>query len=124
MLNSFSTIDPQEGHLLGNLYLIDFEVLFFKSTETTCGITSPALSIFTTSPILISFFLISSSLCNVAFETTTPPIFTGSTFATGVKAPVLPICTSIFKIFEKDDAAENLWAVAHLGALPENPNLF
>ena len=62
LLNSFSTLDPQEGHLFGKIYFVDFEFLFFRSTETTCGITSPALSIFTTSPILISFLFISSSL--------------------------------------------------------------
>ena len=56
-----------------------------------CGITSPALSTTTVSPILISFLFISSSLCNVAFETKTPPILIGFIFATGVKAPVLPI---------------------------------
>ena len=48
-----------------------FLSLFAKSTETTCGITSPALCILIVSPILISFLLISSSLCKVAFETTT-----------------------------------------------------
>jgi len=43
------------------------------------------------SPILISFLFISSSLCSVAFETTTPPIFIGSILEIGVSAPVLPI---------------------------------
>ena len=60
------------------------------SIDKTCGITSPALWIIIVSPILISFLLISSSLCNVAFDTTTPPTVTGSTLATGVIAPVLP----------------------------------
>ena len=90
LLNSFSIFDPQDGQLSGNLYFTDFVFLFFKSTETTFGITSPALSILTISPTLISFFLISSSLCKVAFETITPPMLTGSTLATGVSAPVLP----------------------------------
>ena len=53
--------------------------------------TSPALSTITVSPTLISFRLISSSLCNVAFETSTPPILIGFILATGVKAPVRPI---------------------------------
>jgi len=44
----------------------------------------------TVSPILISFLFISSSLWSVAFETTTPPMLTGSILATGVSAPVLP----------------------------------
>ena len=86
--------------------------------------TSPALSIVTVSPILISFLMISSSLCKVALETLTPPIFTGSIFATGVKAPVLPIWISIFKTFEIDLLDENLCAIAHLGAFATFPNLF
>ena len=61
------------------------------STDKMCGITSPALSTVTVSPIRISFLLISSSLCKVALETNTPPIFMGFIFATGVNAPVLPI---------------------------------
>ena len=90
LLNSFSVLEPQDGHFVGKLNFFEFFFLFFKSTSNTCGITSPALSIFTVSPILISFLIISSSLCNVAFDTTTPPILTGFTFATGVNAPVLP----------------------------------
>ena len=91
VLNSFTVFEPQNGHFVGNINLIEFFDLFFKSTEIICGITSPALSTTTVSPILIFFRLISSSLCKVAFETTTPPIFIGFIFATGVKAPVLPI---------------------------------
>ena len=72
----------------------------------------------------MSFLLISSSLCRVAFDTTTPPIFTGLTLATGVKAPVLPTCISIFITFVYPLWAENLWAVAHLGAFVIKPNLF
>ena len=90
-LNSFIVFDPQEGHLSGNINFKLFFSLFFKSTYKICGITSPALSMVTVSPILISFLLISSSLCKVAFETVTPPILIGLTLATGVKAPVLPI---------------------------------
>ena len=68
------------------LLLLRFSIL----TDTTWGITSPALCISIVSPTLISFLCISSSLCKVALETTTPPTVTGSTFATGVIAPVLP----------------------------------
>jgi len=107
-LKSFTVFEPHEGHLFGNIYFVDLASLLSLSTETTCGITSPALSTLTVSLILISFRFISSSLCKVAFETTTPPIFTGSIFATGVNAPVLPTCISIFKIFEIALFAENL----------------
>ena len=85
--------------------------------DRMCGITSPALSTIAVSPILISFRFISSSLCNVALETITPPILIGLIFATGVNAPVLPIWISISKISEIALLDENLWAIAHLGAL-------
>ena len=107
-LKSLTVFDPQEGHLRGKIYFLEFDSLLFLSTETTWGITSPALSTVTASPILISFLFISSSLCSVALETITPPIFTGSIFATGVNAPVLPTWISIFKIFEIELFAENL----------------
>ena len=51
-------------------------------------------------------------------------MFIGLIFATGVKAPVLPICISISTIFEIPLLAENLCAIAHLGALDTLPNLF
>ena len=89
-----------------------------------CGMTSPALSTITVSPILISFRIISSSLCNVALDTKTPPILTGFIFATGVKAPVLPICISISKINEVALFEENLCATAHRGAFATLPSLF
>ena len=44
-------------------------------------------------------------------------MFTGLILATGVKAPVLPTCISIFKISEKLLCAENLCAIAQRGAL-------
>ena len=55
--------------------------LFFKSTDNMWGITSPALSTVTVSPILMSFLSISSSLCNVAFDTNTPPMLIGFIFS-------------------------------------------
>ena len=70
--------------------------------------TSPALWIVIVSFNLISFLLISSSLCNVALDTTTPPTVTGSTLATGVIAPVLPTCITISLIFVTAFSAENL----------------
>ena len=72
----------------------------------------------------MSFLLISSSLCSVAFDTTTPPIVIGSIFATGVNAPVRPTCISIFFIIENPFSEENLCAIAHLGEFDTNPNLF
>ena len=52
--------------------------------------------------------MISSSLCNVALDTRTPPTFTGSNFATGVRAPVLPTCISILRITVVAFSDENL----------------
>ena len=59
-------------NLFGNKNLELLFGLFFKSTDKIWGITSPALSTVTVSPILTSFLFISSSLCKVAFETNTP----------------------------------------------------
>ena len=77
----------------------------------------------TVSPILISFLAISSSLCKVAFDTTTPPTVTGSIFATGVIAPVLPTWITISLTFDEALTEENLYAIAHLGEFEVVPNL-
>ena len=61
-LKSLIVLLPQGGHFRGKINFLDFCFLFFKSTKTTCGITSPALSTVTVSPTLISFLIISSSL--------------------------------------------------------------
>jgi len=45
-------------------------------------------------------------------------------FATGVKAPVLPIWISILLITEIPLFEENLCAIAHLGAFATLPSLF
>ena len=58
--------------------------------STTAGITSPAFSITTVSPMRMSLRSISSSLCNVARATRLPLTITGSSAATGVSTPVRP----------------------------------
>ena len=50
---------------------------FSSTTRTICGITSPARCTTTVSPMRTSLRAISSSLCSVALETTTPPTVTG-----------------------------------------------
>ena len=55
----------------------------------------------------MSFLFISSSLCNVALDTTTPPTVTGET-ATGVIAPILPTCITISFILVNAFSDENL----------------
>ena len=57
---------------------------------STCGMTSPARWICTVSPTRTSSRSISSALCSVALATMTPPTLTGSSLATGVRAPVRP----------------------------------
>ena len=57
---------------------------------TTLGMISPAFSITTASPSLMSFLAISASLCRVALDTVVPATSTGSSSATGVSAPVRP----------------------------------
>ena len=52
--------------------------------------TSPARCTTTVSPTRTSLRAISSSLCRVALETTTPPTVTGLSLASGVSAPVRP----------------------------------
>ena len=42
-------MEPHEGQFLGNKNFFDSFGLFFKSTKSTCGITSPALSTLTVS---------------------------------------------------------------------------
>ena len=123
LLNSFFVSAPHK-HFLGKIYFSLLLSLFEMSTETTWGITSPALWIIIVSPILMSFLWISSSLCKVALDTTTPPTFIGSTFATGVIAPVLPTWIAISLIFVTAFSAENLYAIAHLGEFEVLPNLF
>jgi len=61
-------------------------------TRTTAGITSPARSTMTVSPLRMSFLCISSQLCSVARETMTPETSTGARCATGVTTPVRPTC--------------------------------
>ena len=70
----------------------------------------------------MSFLFISSWLCNVAFDITTPPTLTGFNFATGVNAPVLPTLICISNIFAIPCSALNFPAIAHLGDLLLLPN--
>jgi len=54
------------------------------------GITSPARSTNTVSPILMSLVFIKSSLCREIEDTVTPARCTGSILATGVIDPIFP----------------------------------
>ena len=60
------------------------------TTFTRYGITSPARSRSTVSPMRTSFRSISSMLWSEQLRTVTPPTCTGSSSATGVSTPVRP----------------------------------
>ena len=78
--------------------------------------TSPARWITTVSPIRASSRAISSALCRLALDTTTPPTVTGSSLATGVSAPVRPTWMSMSRRMVRAFSAGNLWATAQRGA--------
>ena len=81
---------PQAGQTVGKLNGFAPLGRFSSTTPRICGMTSPARWTITVSPMRTSLRAISSSLCSVAFCTTTPPTVTGSSLATGVSAPVRP----------------------------------
>src|SRR6185295_7570019 len=85
------------GHFLGNLIFASLPVLSSASDFTIYGMTSPALSTSTESPIIRSFSLMTSSLNREMEETVTPPIGTGFILATGVIDPVRPTWNSTFR---------------------------
>ena len=93
-----------------------------STTPSTCGMTSPARWIVTVSPMRTSSRLISSSLCSVAFCTTTPPTVTGSSLATGVSAPVRPTWISISLTIVVAFSAANLCAIAQRGVRETKPS--
>ena len=84
--------------------------------------TSPARCTTTVSPTRTSLRAISSSLCSVALETTTPPTVTGSSLATGVSAPVRPTWISIFSTIVVACSAGNLCATAQRGLRETKPS--
>ena len=87
------TSDPQTGHWVGILNSFSDPFLSSVSTFTTAGMTSPAFSTSTQSPIRRSLREISSSLWSVARATVLPATKTGSNSATGVSTPLRPTWT-------------------------------
>ena len=65
-----------------------------------------------------------SSLCRVAFSTTTPPTVTGFSRATGVSAPVRPTWMSMASSTVVAFSAGNLWAMAQRGERVRRPRRF
>ena len=85
-----TTADSHTGQAVGNTIFFALVGRRSVTTPIICGITSPARRIITVSPIAIPRRSISSPLCKVALLTVTPATNTGSSFATGVIAPVRP----------------------------------
>ena len=84
--------------------------------------TSPARCTNTVSPTRTSLRSISSSLCRVALETTTPPTVTGLSLAIGVSAPVRPTLISIASTIVVACSAGNLCATAQRGERETKPS--
>ena len=110
------------GHFLGNAYSSVPFGRFSGTMPSTCGITSPARWIITVSPMRTSSRAISSALCSVAFCTITPPTPTGSSFATGVSAPVRPTWISMSRTTVVACSAGNLCATAQRGLRETKPS--
>ncbi len=87
---TLATFELQTGHVFGNTTSFASLLRLSSTTETICGITSPARRMITVSPIFKPKRSISSWLCKVALETVTPPTNIGFRRATGVIAPVRP----------------------------------
>ena len=79
---------------------------------------------YTKSPSLISILWIWSSLWSDALLTVVPAKETGSKFATGVIAPVLPTWKLILFNLVKACSALYLYEIAHLGNLEVKPISF
>ena len=84
---------PQTGHFAGISNFRSAPVRFSTMTESTAGMTSPALTIQTWSPMRMSWRAIWSSLCRVARAMVEPASSTGLSSATGVRMPVRPTWT-------------------------------
>ena len=74
---SFETEAPQEGQCRGISKTRSEPLRSSFFTSTTAGMTSPAFSMSTVSPMRMSFRWISSSLWRVARETVLPETKTG-----------------------------------------------
>ena len=84
-------------------------------TPIIFGMTSPRLTIFTKSPILMPNLCTSPGLWRVVFSTVTPDTTTGATLATGVTLPVRPVCQSTPITTVVASSGGNFQASAHLG---------
>src|SRR4051794_23266816 len=84
--------------------------------------TSPARRTTTVSPMRTPLRLTSSSLCNVAVLTITPPTCTGSRDANGVTRPVRPTLTKMLLSLVVASSGGYFHATAHRGDLLVEPS--
>ena len=91
-------------------------------TSTTAGMTSPAFSIMTVSPMRMSLRAISSSLCKVARATVDPLTRTGSSAATGSQHPGTSDLDQDVVQLVSTRSASYLKAMAQRGDLAVNPS--
>ena len=86
---------PQMGHAVGIAKALSAPVRFSTMTESIAGMTSPALTSQTWSPMRTSCRAIWSALCSVARAIVEPASGVGRSSATGVRMPVRPTWTVI-----------------------------
>ena len=114
---------PHAGHFFGGFGLRSrLPLRRWISGEITCGITSPARVTTTSSPSRTSLRARSSSLCRVAVDTVTPPTWTGSSIANGIRRPVRPTFQTIRFSFVVAVIGGNFQAIAQRGSRPATPS--
>ncbi len=113
--------DPQTGQRDGQENGRSRPVRRSFMTETTRGMTSPLRSMRTWSPTRTSLRRISSSLCRVERLIVVPESLTGSSTATGVRAPVRPTWMMMSSTLVVAWRAGNLKEMAQRGNLAVTP---
>ena len=88
-----AALEPQTGHRSGADRGTASAGRRSSKTLTMCGITSPARSTTTVSPLRTSRRWTSLKLCSVVLLMVTPAMRTGASTAAGVSAPVRPTLT-------------------------------
>jgi hypothetical protein len=83
-------LPEQVGHLSGKTNGVAHGGRLAGTAATMAGITSPARSTMTLSPMRRSFLAMSSPLCSVADRMVVPPRLTGRQIRHGARTPLRP----------------------------------
>src|SRR5881275_1518634 len=110
------------GHSVGITNSVSDPSRNATTGPTTSGMTSPARRTTTVSPMRTSLRLTSSSLCNVAVLTVTPPTWTGSSEANGVTRPVRPTLTKMLLSLVLTSSGGYFHATAQRGDFAVEPS--